>query len=273
MVVQSNFDFGDRLRRERERLGLSQSRFAQLGRVGRHSQIRYETSDRVPDALYLSALAGVGVDVHYLVTGERRGGGMPQAQPDQVKRVVGATPRFRLGPRPLEDGMMGYGFFDVDAARAQAEARRKASGLTGSRPKPSWRDCSRICLPGSFLSRVIRAIEAPLVLAGPEAAKRLEPYVERLCDMPSPSRRQRIVRAALRWLLEAPNDALAAKEESPRPAPSWLIDALGRSAPLPGTQTPPSADRGDGEGCCPRSEEHGPEGPCVRPAHKARGVR
>jgi transcriptional regulator with XRE-family HTH domain len=62
---------GTRLREERERLGLSQPAFADLGGAKKHSQIHYESDRRAPDSDYLSALAAHGVDVLYVVTGQR----------------------------------------------------------------------------------------------------------------------------------------------------------------------------------------------------------
>ncbi|WP_374425957.1 XRE family transcriptional regulator [Paracoccus sp. (in: a-proteobacteria)] len=63
--------FSDRLREERLRLSMVQPEFADLGGVGKQSQINYESGKRVPDAAYLAALAQHGVDVGFIVTGER----------------------------------------------------------------------------------------------------------------------------------------------------------------------------------------------------------
>lgn len=62
---------GERLREERDRLGLSQTEFAALGHVGRNSQGKYEGNEISPSADYLAGLAGAGVDVLYVVTGQR----------------------------------------------------------------------------------------------------------------------------------------------------------------------------------------------------------
>lgn len=64
--------FGSRLREERERLGLSQTQFAEVGGVARTTQHIYETDIRVPDITYLGKLRGIGVDVSYLVIGSRQ---------------------------------------------------------------------------------------------------------------------------------------------------------------------------------------------------------
>lgn len=62
---------GDRLREERERLGLSQAVFGELGGVKANAQGNYEKGERFPDAAYLQAVFERGVDVLYVVTGIR----------------------------------------------------------------------------------------------------------------------------------------------------------------------------------------------------------
>lgn len=63
---------GDRLREERERLGLSQGAFGEIGGVKANAQGNYEKGERFPDAAYLAAVSVEGVDVLYVVTGERK---------------------------------------------------------------------------------------------------------------------------------------------------------------------------------------------------------
>ncbi|WP_310731446.1 helix-turn-helix domain-containing protein, partial [Burkholderia pseudomultivorans] len=62
---------GARLREERLRIGLSQAEFAALGGLSNKAQLSYESGARSPDANYLAALAKIGVDVLYVITGER----------------------------------------------------------------------------------------------------------------------------------------------------------------------------------------------------------
>ena len=64
-------NFGERLKEERVRLGYSQTDFAAVGGVAKTSQFNYEKGDRSPDTAYLAAVAAVGLDVLYVVTGER----------------------------------------------------------------------------------------------------------------------------------------------------------------------------------------------------------
>jgi len=62
---------GDRIREERERLSLSQADFAKAAGVHRRSQTNYELGKRSPDADYLAAIGGIGVDVFYVTMGLR----------------------------------------------------------------------------------------------------------------------------------------------------------------------------------------------------------
>ncbi|WP_028696140.1 helix-turn-helix domain-containing protein [Pseudomonas cremoricolorata] len=64
-------NIGERLREERVRLGLNQADFAAIAGVTKTSQFNYEKGERSPDAAYLAALALHGVDILYVVTGER----------------------------------------------------------------------------------------------------------------------------------------------------------------------------------------------------------
>lgn len=62
---------GSRLKDERQRLELSQVELASVGGVGKQAQLRYEKGERMPDADYLTLVAGAGIDVLYVLTGRR----------------------------------------------------------------------------------------------------------------------------------------------------------------------------------------------------------
>lgn len=62
--------FADRLRQERERLGLSQDKFGQSVDVSRVTQSNYEQGVREPGITYLSALGRTGCDLRFLLFGE-----------------------------------------------------------------------------------------------------------------------------------------------------------------------------------------------------------
>lgn len=61
--------FGERLRAERERLGLGQQEMADECGVTMRSQRNYEKGERQPDAAYLTAFTALGGDVLFLLAG------------------------------------------------------------------------------------------------------------------------------------------------------------------------------------------------------------
>ncbi|PLY12619.1 MAG: XRE family transcriptional regulator [Sedimenticola sp.] len=70
-LLLTETDIGSRLKEERLRIGLSQPAFAEIGGVKKLTQIAYEQGRRSPDANYLAAVFKLGVDVCYVLSGER----------------------------------------------------------------------------------------------------------------------------------------------------------------------------------------------------------
>ncbi|WP_180125648.1 helix-turn-helix domain-containing protein [Rhodoferax sp. BLA1] len=64
---------GDRLRTERESLGLSQPKFAAIAGTTKQTLFSWESGKTAPDGFQLAALAVAGVNVGYVLTGEREG--------------------------------------------------------------------------------------------------------------------------------------------------------------------------------------------------------
>jgi transcriptional regulator with XRE-family HTH domain len=64
-------DLGTRLKNERKRLGLSQQEFGAIGGVEANAQGKYENGERIPRSDYLAAVGQKGVDILYVITGER----------------------------------------------------------------------------------------------------------------------------------------------------------------------------------------------------------
>ncbi|WGV21051.1 helix-turn-helix domain-containing protein [Pseudomonas putida] len=62
---------GPRLREERERLGMTQRVFGDIGGVEPNAQGKYESGERSPRVDYLAALASRGVDALYVLSGIR----------------------------------------------------------------------------------------------------------------------------------------------------------------------------------------------------------
>lgn len=77
-------NLGDRLREERERLTLNQNEMADAGGVKRNSQGNYERGKQNPDTAYLLAVAEVGVDIHYVLTGSRLATGSHLAEDERM---------------------------------------------------------------------------------------------------------------------------------------------------------------------------------------------
>ncbi|CAM3849460.1 helix-turn-helix domain-containing protein [Avibacterium endocarditidis] len=62
---------GHRLKEERQRMGLTQRAFAKLGGVRSQAQFKYEHNRIMPRADYLMKLGLEGVDINYILFGER----------------------------------------------------------------------------------------------------------------------------------------------------------------------------------------------------------
>ncbi len=92
---------GERLREERERLKMSQPVFGEIGGVQKRAQINYESDGRTPDAQYLQAISRIGVDVLYVLTGERSAAGA--LTPDERQMLD----LFRAAPLAVKAAAMG----------------------------------------------------------------------------------------------------------------------------------------------------------------------
>ncbi|SMF23408.1 MULTISPECIES: helix-turn-helix transcriptional regulator [unclassified Pseudomonas] len=99
---------GDRLKEERSRLGVSQTDLATAGGVGKTTQINYEKGERSPDASYLSAVAEKGVDVLYVVTGERKpqsSGSLAADEALLVERYRSMTPEAKATVNSVSEAL------------------------------------------------------------------------------------------------------------------------------------------------------------------------
>lgn len=67
----TKMSLGARLKEERKRLGFNQSEFAELVGSSYKSQLRWEKDESSPSADALNIWAGIGLDVLYVVTGQR----------------------------------------------------------------------------------------------------------------------------------------------------------------------------------------------------------
>lgn len=64
---------GARLREERLRISMSQVDFSEACSASRNALVQWERGDATPNAGVLALMSGKGVDVLYVVTGERAG--------------------------------------------------------------------------------------------------------------------------------------------------------------------------------------------------------
>ncbi|WP_426198999.1 helix-turn-helix domain-containing protein [Pseudomonas sp. DC3200b2] len=94
---------GSRIREERERLRLTQRAFGEIGGVEPNAQGKYESGERWPKADYLEAVAKEGVDVLYVLTGQRLAPPLDQLQEDEV-RLLG---HYRALPPAARQALLG----------------------------------------------------------------------------------------------------------------------------------------------------------------------
>ncbi len=88
----------------------------------RQSQARYEKGTQVPSAAYLAALAASGIDVLYILTGQR-GAAVPL--PPDVALLV---ERYRASPRELRDAALRV-LLGGDAPESRGhQVKQKVSG-------------------------------------------------------------------------------------------------------------------------------------------------
>ncbi|WP_093121337.1 helix-turn-helix domain-containing protein [Variovorax sp. OK605] len=70
MEEEIRLSIGARLREERERLGMSQTAFAEMGSVSLRAEQDWERGNSAPKADFLAVAASQGVDVLYVLTGQ-----------------------------------------------------------------------------------------------------------------------------------------------------------------------------------------------------------
>lgn len=62
---------GERIKAERERLGITQDDWARAVGIHRNTQAKYEKGDAIPDINYLSEIDNLGADIDFIRTGAR----------------------------------------------------------------------------------------------------------------------------------------------------------------------------------------------------------
>jgi transcriptional regulator with XRE-family HTH domain len=119
---------GEILKEERLRLAMNQDDFAAVGGLKRRAQTLYEQNERSPDAAYLRALAAIGVDVQYVLTGEQAASALTQFEKDLLAGYRNLDQRGKAGVLGMINGM------NAEPGDMQHHfIKQPASGRTNSR--------------------------------------------------------------------------------------------------------------------------------------------
>ncbi len=154
---------GERIAEERKRLGLSQAAFAELVGVSFSSQRRYENETRVPDTDYVSALSTAGIDVGYVLSGQRLDQRQKECLEDELPEFGRAFAHI-LG---ISEADLIQASESVDSRMKEHNADFERSGMVES---AKWRSA----LQAEFL-----IASAPLV----EGSPKIRELVENQLDM------------------------------------------------------------------------------------------
>ena len=98
-------NFFERLREIRKGMNLTQADFGALAGVTVTAQLNYEKGTRNPDTAYLERLAAHGVDVVYLLTGER----IPRGAAALSEAEAALLARYRSGSAVLRGYLQDVG--------------------------------------------------------------------------------------------------------------------------------------------------------------------
>jgi len=79
--------FGKRLKEERKRIGLTQEDLGRFGGVQPNTQSLYEKGERKPDITYLAGIEAAGIDILYVITGQRTPKGTDTLADDEARLV------------------------------------------------------------------------------------------------------------------------------------------------------------------------------------------
>ena len=98
--------FFERLREERDALGFTQEAMAEKAGISKRSYCAYEAGETAPSAKLLAALALMGVDVAYLLTGQRAGGASAPPPPRAGREGDGILlDNFHAAPAQVQAGV------------------------------------------------------------------------------------------------------------------------------------------------------------------------
>ncbi len=157
---------GERLREERQRLEISQVRLAEIGGVQKRAQINYEQGGRVPDGAYLAAVAAAGVDVLYVLTGDRAPFNAKLAMLSHATKIATSIPVSTEQQMAIRDALLAS-MSSPAASRLLADwARCNASGQA---------TISRMAEALASASQATSLVNEPPTEPPADAAKRARP--------------------------------------------------------------------------------------------------
>lgn len=87
--------FGVRLKEERKRLKLTQSQIATIAGTTKSTQLLYEKDAMRANSDYLAAITKAGIDVAYVLTGERGGVQLTEQEAAMLALIRQAPPAVR----------------------------------------------------------------------------------------------------------------------------------------------------------------------------------
>lgn len=112
-----------RMKEERTRAGLSQAQLAERIGATRHSVINWETEAAQPPAIAVAAMNACGMDVLYILTGQRSVAVTPQALLPEGDRIL--LDNFHAAPPGVQAGVKTtLGAFAPGAGTATPKKRR-----------------------------------------------------------------------------------------------------------------------------------------------------
>ena len=116
---------GERLREERLRLKLNQVDFAALAGVTKTTQGNYEANKRSPDAGYLFSVSTAGVDVQYVITGQREvdKGVSIDAVKQAVEKAFTMVTAAKMTISPAQLAAMVIAFLPEPTAKVEASSQ------------------------------------------------------------------------------------------------------------------------------------------------------
>lgn len=94
---------GERIKKERERLGFNQTDFAALAESTRKTLFNWESGAASPSAAVLAAWHAYGLDVLYVVTGQRSQPTVAQAVLPEGDRIL--LSNFHAAPEQVQAGV------------------------------------------------------------------------------------------------------------------------------------------------------------------------